>query len=401
MSPRISVVSRPVRTRFLYWRGVARANGSPRRPADLLTNPADTPMVTVDAPNNHDLFGSFAGRSFSYVVVICHPTSAANPRPDYALPTDRALPHMLRAGETPLWPDATTRFPVLLFSHGYGESPIESDYVLAMTVFASFGYVVVAPFHTDATFSDLQSLEGFLDFAYLVTHLEQFNAMQALRPLALSAGLDYVLGQPQWRDRIDATQVGGFGASMGAESMLLLGGAELTKTVLQASERVTLDPRLKAAVGYVPYFGQIGFSAFGHFEEGLDGVTMSFLGIAGTADTTAPLSETLRGMNRLAGPRELVAHQRREARARHAVDSRHLHVVGDLPGCGGSRRSRSARKAPRHDERRRRRRRPRARFRTTVRRRSRRPRSISRDCGGGLPRARKPAGASISRTRAT
>ena len=56
-----------------------------------------------------------------------------------------------------------------------------------------------------------------------MTHLEQFNAMQALRPLALSATLDYVLGQPQWRDRIDATQVGGFGASMGAESMLLLG----------------------------------------------------------------------------------------------------------------------------------------------------------------------------------
>ena len=77
-----------------------------------------------------------------------------------------------------------------------------------------------------------------------------------------------MLGQPQWRDRIDATQVGGFGASMGAESMLLLAGAELTKTVLQASERVTLDPRLKAAVGYVPYFGQIGFSAFGHFEAG-------------------------------------------------------------------------------------------------------------------------------------
>ena len=143
-----------------YWRGVARANGSPRRPADLLTDPASTPMVTVDAPNNHDLFGSFAGRSFSYVVVICHPTSAANPRPDYALPTGRTLPHMLRAGETPLWPDATTRFPVLVFSHGYGESPIESDYVMAMTVFASFGYVVVAPFHTDATFSDLQSLEA-------------------------------------------------------------------------------------------------------------------------------------------------------------------------------------------------------------------------------------------------
>ena len=49
--------------------------------------------------------------------------------------------------------------------------------------------------------------------------------MQALRPLALSATLDLVLAQPQWRDRVDATQVGGFGASMGAESMLLMAGA--------------------------------------------------------------------------------------------------------------------------------------------------------------------------------
>ena len=68
------------------------------------------------------------------------------------------------------------------------------------------------------------------------------------------------------------------------------------------------DPRLKAAVGYVPYFGQIGFSAFGHFEHGLDGVTLSYLAIGGTADTTAPFSrDVARASNRLAGPRELVA----------------------------------------------------------------------------------------------
>ena len=149
---------------------------------------------------------------------------------------------MLRGGEAPLWPDATTRFPVLLLSHGYGGSPISNDYLLALNVFASFGYVVVAPFHTDATFSDLRNLDGFLDFFYLVTHLEQFNAMQALRPLALSATLDLVLAQPQWRDRVDATQVGGFGASMGAESMLLLAGAELTTTVTQASDARHVRP---------------------------------------------------------------------------------------------------------------------------------------------------------------
>ena len=246
----------------LYWEGVARANGSPRRPADLLADPANTPMVTVDAPDLHGLFGSFAGRAFSYVVVICHPTSASNPRPDYALPTDRPIPHMMRGGEAPLWPDATTRFPVLLFSHGYADAPIESDYLLAMTVFASFGYVVAAPFHTDAAFSNLRDLDGFLDFLFLVTHLEQFNAMQALRPLALSKTLDLLLAHPHWRDRVDVTRVGGFGASMGAESLLLMAGAELTTTVTLAAMPVTFDPRLKAAVGYVPYLGQIGFNAF-------------------------------------------------------------------------------------------------------------------------------------------
>jgi predicted dienelactone hydrolase len=289
-----------------YWEGVARANGSARRPADLLADPAHTPTITVDAPNNRTLFGSFAGRPYSFVVVICHPTTAANPRPDYTLPTGQIIPHMLRGSESPLWPDATARFPVLLFSHGYGDAPIESAYLYAMTVFASFGYVVAAPFHTDAAFSNLRDLEGFLDFLYLVTHLEEFNAMQALRPLALSKTLDLVLSDPQWRDRVDAARVGGFGASMGAESLLLMGGAELTTNVLQDSMPVTFDPRLKAAVGYVPYLGQIGFSAFGRGQHGLDGVTLPFLGISGTADFTAPLSETLRAMERLAGTRELV-----------------------------------------------------------------------------------------------
>ena len=52
---------------------------------------------------------------------------------------------------------------------------------------ASFGYVVAAPFHTDPTFRNGEDLENTTDIFHLVTHLEEFNALQALRPLALSA----------------------------------------------------------------------------------------------------------------------------------------------------------------------------------------------------------------------
>ena len=111
---------------------------------------------------------------------------------------------------------------------------------------------------------------------YLLTHLENFLAMQALRPLALSATLDLLLAHPQWRDRVDAAQIGGFGASMGGESLLLMAGAGLTTSIGQSWTRITNDARLKAAVGYVPYFGQPGLPAFGRGQHGLDGVTLPF-----------------------------------------------------------------------------------------------------------------------------
>jgi hypothetical protein len=63
---------------------------------------------------------------------------------------------------------------------------------------------------------------------------------------------------------------------------------------------------VEAIVGYVPYFGQPFFPAFGRDQHGLDGMTLPFLGISGTADTTAPLEPTIEGVTRLAGSRYLV-----------------------------------------------------------------------------------------------
>ena len=288
-----------------YWDGMP-GNGTPRYATDLLSDPAHTPAVTVNVPNDGPLYGSFTGRALPFVVLVCYPTSQANSRLAYALPTGHAVPHMQRGAEPPLLPDAATRYPVLLFSHGYGGSPLSGDYIDALLVFASFGYVVAAPFHGDFRFSNLQ-LDNLSDVFYALTHIRDFTAMQALRPLSLSATIDLLLTDPQWRGHVDPTRIGGFGASQGGESLLLMAGAGLTTSVGQSWSTVTRDPRLKAAVGYIPYFGQPVLPAFGRDQRGLDGITLPYLAISGTADTTAPIELTLPGMARLAGARELVA----------------------------------------------------------------------------------------------
>lgn len=288
-----------------YWEGVPRGDGSSRYITDLLSDPGNTLTVSVNAPDNGEVFGSFAGRVIPFVVVVCYPTTASNPRADYALPTGKAVPHMQRGAEAPLLADPAARFPLLVFSHGLLGSPLSNDYLLAMTVFASNGYVVAAPFHGDARFAILQP-ERLSDFTYLLTHLRDFNAMQALRPLSLSATLDLLLAHPQWRDHLDSDRIGGFGASLGGESVLLMAGAGLTTSVGLSWTKIIRDTRLKAAVGYVPYFGLPIFPAFGRDQHGLDDVTLPFLAISGTADTTAPLAATMQGVSRLGGTRELV-----------------------------------------------------------------------------------------------
>lgn len=288
-----------------YWEGSPSTSGAPRYVTDLLADPVNTLSVTVNAPNDANLYGSFAAKPVPFVLLACYPTAVDNPRSDYPLPTGKVVPHMQTGADPPLFANAAARYPMIAFSHGYSGSPISSDYIQALSVFASYGYIVLAPFHGDVRFSNLK-VDDLSDAVTVLAHLTDFLALQALRPLSMSAAIDLILAHPQWRDHIDITQIGGFGASMGGETMMLLGGAGMTSSLGLAWTQITVDPRLKAAVGYVPYFGQLFLPAFGRDEHGLDGVTLPFLGISGTADTTAPITVTQQGMARLAGTRELV-----------------------------------------------------------------------------------------------
>lgn len=288
-----------------YWEGVPSVSGAPRYATDLLADPPNTLIVHLDVPRDSNLYGSFAGQKVDVVVLVCYPTVNGNPRPDYPLPTGKAVPHMQIGADPPLFAEATARYPMLVFSHGYSGSPISNDYIAALSVFASYGYVVVAPFHGDPRFTNLK-VDDFGDAVTVLSHLKNFTALQALRPLSASAALDLVIAHPLWRDHVDVARIGGFGASMGGETMMLMRGAGLTTSAGLSWDAVENDPRLKAAVGYVPYFGQPFLPAFGRDEHGLDNVVLPYLAIGGGADTTAPIYMTEQGLGRLAGTRELI-----------------------------------------------------------------------------------------------
>ena len=294
----------PGETAQNYWEGVP--DGSRQRyVTQLFVDPVDALTVNVNVPDDRELFVNHATQQVPTALLVCYPTASNNPRPDYLLPTGNTVPHMQRGADAPIWSDPNMHWPVLVFSHGLAGSPISNDYILALEVLASYGYVVVAPFHGDPRFADVK-IQNLSDAVYAVLHFPTYVEMQAIRPLSTVAALDFLLGHPQYRDHVDATRIAGFGASLGGETLLLQSGAMLTKTIGLSSKQVIADSRLKAIVGYVPYFGQPIFPAFGRDQKGLDGLTTPFLGIGGFSDTTAPIETTIQGVLRLHGSRELL-----------------------------------------------------------------------------------------------
>jgi len=290
-------------TAEMYWRG-ASSGGKERYVDALLVSPSNALTASVTPPNDGDLYDRWAGTPVSYVFLACYPTTPDNARADYVLPLGAVVPRMQRGSETPLLPATPSRLPVLLYSHGYGGSPLTGEYLNALIALASWGYVVVAPFHGDLRYSAFGPDSATLKLKAYIPIWSEFVAMQAVRPLSVSAGLDLLLARADWRDRVDINRVGAFGISQGGETLMLLGGAELNYGLFTFDhKRVTLDSRVRAGVGYVPYFGIETVPAFGTGQAGAQGVTLPFLAISGTADPIAPSDVVRTALDLMAGPR--------------------------------------------------------------------------------------------------
>jgi dienelactone hydrolase len=288
-------------TASLYWRGVA--SGDTVRYIDaLLVSPSQALTSTFAVPGDGELYDRWAGHPVSYVYLACYPTTAANVRADYTLPGGVVVPRMQRGAEAPILPASPSRLPVLLYSHGYGGSPLDGNYLSALVAFASWGYVTLAPFHGDLRYSVFGP--HALSAPFYIPVWDEFVAMQAIRPLSASAGLDVLLARAEWRDRIDSGRIGAFGISQGGETVALLAGAKLTYALFGFdSKRVTLDSRVRAGVGYVPYFGLDNLPAFGRDQDGARGLTMPFLALSGTDDPIAPQGMVRKAIDRMEGPR--------------------------------------------------------------------------------------------------
>src|SRR5688572_23997461 len=295
----------PGETAQMYWRGLATADAE-RYVTTLLADPAHALVATFTAPGDPTLYARWSGQSVTYALLVCYPTTQANDRADYPLPNGNRVPRMQRGAEAPLLP-GPGRHPVLLFSHGYAGSPLTHTYLDALVAFASQGWIGVAPFHGDLRYSVFgPDTPGSKKY---VPVWEEFVAMQATRPLSLASALDLLQTHAQWRKVIDTGRVGAFGISQGGETLLLMGGAELTHTLLLASKPVMADARVKAAVGYVPYFGRPDLPAFGANQQGAAKVTVPYLAISGIDDAIAPLSVVEQAFARLPYTRGLVTLQ--------------------------------------------------------------------------------------------
>lgn len=307
-----------------YWEG-NQVNGRTAYLTDILAHPGTAFTYDLRVPLEPWLYPTRWFQRMEFAAVVCHPTPRSNADPNYVLPENGGtVPHMQRPGADPklisvreyyetlgISPDFSAgldfpmRLPTIVYSHGLGGSPIGKGYIDVMTRLAAHGFMVAAVFHADARIS-LIRVEDLGDLAFTLAFFPLIVEMQAMRPLALREMTDHLLFHPGFAPGIDTERIGGFGASLGAEAMAHLLGADITASLTRNCVETERDPRIRAAVGYVPFSGWSFLPVFCDDQEGAAGVDKPYLAIGGTFDTTAPIGMTERAVNNMKGSRYLV-----------------------------------------------------------------------------------------------
>lgn len=275
----------------MYWTG-DHSTGEQLYVTSLLANPSDAFTFNVAVPDDSTLYGAEAGNTIPYAGIIYYPTSAANARSDYALPGGDTLPKMQGPGEDPIFAASTAKYPLIVNSHGKWSYPLDPFNADLVEKIASYGSIVVSLFHGDRRFPDFG------------VDLDLREAQEfALRPLAVKTVLDVLETDPDFSQHIDFDKIGGVGNSYGGATLLASMGGRIIGPTFAGTRETTIDTRIKAAVGIVPYIGE---PLFGLQNVGVPDVSTPYLAIAGESDTVAPLSNTKDALREMQGVKYLV-----------------------------------------------------------------------------------------------
>lgn len=183
--------------------------------------------------------------------------------------------------------DSADPFPLIMLSHGYPGNRFLMSH-LAENL-ASKGYVVASIDHTDSTYNDRAAfgstlVNRSLDQLFVLNEMARLNS----DPMSGVAGL------------IDTDNTGLIGYSMGGYGAVITAGGGVTEAAVASpfgapagtlgihqagsdTHEALFDPRIKTAIAIGPWGRQLGFFD----EEGLSGIDIPMLYIAGSNDTTS------------------------------------------------------------------------------------------------------------------
>jgi predicted dienelactone hydrolase len=176
------------------------------------------------------------------------------------------------------YPTRPGSYPLIVFSHGFGAT--RGAYVGLSSHWASQGYVVIKPAHSDS--GKLQSssaLEAWRD----QTPADWRNRVRDIKTIL--DGLDRVEeNYPELKGKIDRTKIAAGGHSYGAFTAMLLAGAKTFPGAVSYA-----DPRVKAIVAMSP---QGPSETFGLTNDSFSDVRVPVLFMTGTFDRGLADSET-------------------------------------------------------------------------------------------------------------
>lgn len=198
---------------------------------DALATQKGVLSFSVSVPDDAQTFGASAGETVPVTGMVFYPTNVKNARPDYKVPAkvfaseDVILEHMQVSDDVQ---PSSSRYPLVLFSHGFGAHPLYDAHFLQQL--ASQGFVVVALFHGDKRFED-------------------FAEMQSLRAYGLIEAVKQLKTSP-WQHLPDYSRTGVIGVSFGGSVALALSGAQLNayRGLALPKQLVTL----RSVIGMVP-----------------------------------------------------------------------------------------------------------------------------------------------------